>query len=89
MAKHVTHFRSIDECKTIEDFRSTGKIVDAKLFTIVRPQEELHADCTDVVTYAGGIYIEMLKSGSFYYRGAIGNCELLEQGIWDLHKTQK
>jgi len=52
---------------TKEAFINTGRIVDLKSFLNLRPKENLHTDCTDVVVYEDGHYIQLLKTGIFLY----------------------
>jgi hypothetical protein len=54
---------------TQAEFINTGRITDLKTFLNLRPKENLHVDCTDVVVYEGGLYIQMLKSGWYYFDG--------------------
>lgn len=52
-----------------ETFINSGRITDLKTFLNLRPKEALHNDCTDVIVYEDGYYIQVLKSGEFFYDG--------------------
>lgn len=52
---------------TKEDFINSGLIVNVKTFLSSFPNENLHIDCTDVVQYEGGHYIQILKTDEFFY----------------------
>lgn len=52
---------------TKETFINTGRFTDLKTFLNLRPNENIHADCTDVVVYEDGQYIQLLKTGEFMY----------------------
>ena len=54
---------------TKETFINSGRITDLKTFLNLRPKENLHVDCTDVVVYEDGHYIQVLKTGEFFYEG--------------------
>lgn len=51
---------------TFDEWMDTAKFYEREHFEQDNPDETLHSDCTDVVTYYGGAYIQMLKSGDFY-----------------------
>ena len=53
---------------TIETFINTGRFTDLKTFLNLYPKENLHVDCTDVVLYDDGYYIQALKTGEFMYQ---------------------
>ena len=50
-----------------EKFINSGRFTVAKAFLEKRPEENLHVDCTDVVVYKDGHYIQALKTGQFKY----------------------
>lgn len=52
---------------TKETFINTGRFTDLKTFLNLYPKENLHVDCTDVVLYEDGHYIQALKTGEFLY----------------------
>jgi len=59
----------MENFKTKHEFIMTGRFMDAQKFTAERPDVKLHADCTDVVVYAGGHYIQSIKTGEYLVRG--------------------
>ena len=50
----------------MEKFISSGRFMCKQSFIEKNPEENLLSDCTDVVHYVGGQYIQVLKSGEFY-----------------------
>lgn len=48
-------------------FLGSGRFMQADKFMKERPSELLHVDCTDVVVYKDGRYIQSLKDGMFLY----------------------
>lgn len=52
---------------TKESFINSGRFTDLKTFLNLRPKENLHADCTDVLLYEDGHYIQLLKTGEYFY----------------------
>lgn len=68
---------------TKETFINSGRITDLKTFLNLRPKENLHTDCTDVVLYKDGHYIQMLKSGWYFYDGyQHQTLEAMEELLW-------
>ncbi len=68
---------------TQTDFVNTGRIIDLKTFSNLYPKEELQSDCTDVVLYQDGWYIQMLKSGWFFFNGYQHHTlEAMEKLLW-------
>lgn len=51
---------------TKAEFINSGHFVYRNSFLEKNPNTNLHTDCTDVVEYSGGVYIQLLKSGQFY-----------------------
>ena len=68
---------------TKEKFINSGRITDLKKFTNLYPKAQLESDCTDVVLYEDGSYIQMLKTGMFYFDG-YQHCTLdaMEDMLW-------
>ena len=52
---------------TFDMFSNTGRIVPLEVFKAEDSNKVVDSDCTDVVRYLGGFYIQMLKSGSYLY----------------------
>jgi hypothetical protein len=52
--------------KDFIEFVDTGRFIPRKDFLSKRPNEVLLNDCTDLVHYEGGHYIQVLKDGKFY-----------------------
>jgi hypothetical protein len=50
---------------TKDSFINSGRFTDLKTFVNLFPKENLHQDCTDVVLYEGGQYIQLLKTGKY------------------------
>lgn len=50
-----------------ETFINSGRFTDLKTFLNLFPKEHLHQDCTDVVLYEGGNYIQLLKTGEYMF----------------------
>lgn len=68
---------------TRNDFINTGRITDLKTFTNLRPNEKLQSDCTDVVVYQDGWFIQMLKSGWYFFNGYHHHTlEAMEELMW-------
>jgi hypothetical protein len=53
---------------TFEDFSNTGKIIPLEVFKKHYSGSDIHSECTDVVVYLCGFYIQMLKSGKYIYK---------------------
>ena len=66
-----------------ETFINSGRITDFKTFLNLRPNEALQFDCTDVVLYEDGHYIQVLKTGHFFYDGfADKKLDNVEEFMW-------
>ena len=66
-----------------EKFIGSGRIMDLKSFNVLHPKENLHVDCTDVVLYEGGHYIQMLKNGDYFYDGFADRAlDKVEEFMW-------
>jgi len=50
----------------MEKFINSGRFICKEAFLDKNPNEKLKEECTDVVQYSGGNYIQVLKSGLFY-----------------------
>jgi len=51
---------------TLEDFSETGRFVDRQTFARDNPNVVLHPECTDVIVYLCGFYIQSLKGSVFF-----------------------
>lgn len=51
---------------TLEDFSETGRFVDRQAFERDNPDIKLHPECTDVIVYMCGFYIQSLKGNVFF-----------------------
>lgn len=50
----------------MEKFIDTGRFICRASFLYKNPKIKLLADCTDVVQYGNGKFIQVLKTGIFY-----------------------
>jgi hypothetical protein len=50
----------------MEKFIDSGRFTRRMAFLDKNPNEKLLDNCTDVVQYIGGAYIQVLQSGLFY-----------------------
>lgn len=63
---------------------NTQRVIDSGRFTVreafleKNPNEILHKDCTDVVVYHDGSYLQLLNTGEFYLREGISSRSLDE-----------
>lgn len=70
---------------------STQRVIDSGRFTErgafleKNPNEVLHNDCTDVVVYQDGSYLQLLSTGEFYLKeGALSrNLDEIEKILFD------
>jgi hypothetical protein len=76
---------------TFDNFVDTGRFINEKEFRKNNPREVLEADCTDIVVYAGKLYLQVLKSGNYRLRideskGGIESQSLdtMELSLWSL-----
>jgi hypothetical protein len=74
-----------------ENFVDTGRFINEKEFRKNNPKEVLEADCTDIVVYAGKLYLQVLKSGNYCLRidkskGKIESqsLDVMERALWSL-----
>lgn len=51
---------------TFDEWKESGRFIGRYAFMDENPDENLHVDCTDIVEYYGGVYIQVLKGGEFY-----------------------
>lgn len=51
---------------TFDDFCETGRFISRSGFTAVPNDPPLHPDCTDIVVYMCGFYIQSLKGDKFF-----------------------
>jgi hypothetical protein len=70
---------------TYDEWQYSSSIVDRKSFEAHNPKENLHVDCTNILMYLGGIYIQLLKSGEFFLDAHISGKTLdaIEKPLWD------
>ena len=54
------------EYLTEEDFIKTGRILSTNKFKERVSISTLNPNCTDIILYVGGFYIQVLKDGTFY-----------------------
>ena len=73
----------------MENLIDTGRFICKASFLIKNPTEELLEECTDVVAYADGSYIQVLKSGEFYVDDTFKSRSLDEAEIKLLEKIDK
>lgn len=63
---------------TLVEFIDTGKITPVDVFNKKHPEFKIHNDCTDVVVYMDKIYIQMLKSGSYFFEYKVNKKKKVE-----------
>ena len=73
----------------MEKFIDSGRFMCRDLFLDKNPNEQLLDDCTDVVQYEGGAYIQVLKSGVFYLDESFSSRSLDEVEVKLLEKINK
>jgi hypothetical protein len=73
----------------MEKFIDSGRFTRRMAFLDKNPNEQLLDDCTDVVQYSGGAYIQVLKSGVFYLDESFSSRSLDEVEIKLLEKISK
>jgi hypothetical protein len=73
----------------MEKFIDSGRFMCRDLFLDKNPNEQLLDDCTDVVQYSGGAYIQVLKSGVFYLDESFSSRSLDEVEVKLLEKINK
>lgn len=73
----------------MEKFISSGRFICKASFLEKNPTEKLRSDCTDVVHYNGGAYIQVLKSGEYYVDDSYSSRSLDQAEIMLWGKIQK
>ena len=73
----------------MEKFIESGRFIPRVVFLEKNPNEQLLEDCTDVVQYSGGAYIQVLKSGVFYLDESFSSRSLDEVEVKLLEKINK
>ena len=73
----------------MEKFIDIGRFMCRDLFIDKNPNEQLLDDCTDVVQYEGGAYIQVLNSGIFYLDESFSSRSLDEVEVKLLEKINK
>lgn len=73
----------------MEKFIDSGRFTRRMSFLDKNPMEKLLDDCTDVVQYEGGAYIQVLKSGIFYLDESFSSRSLDEAEVKLLEKINK
>lgn len=66
-----------NENPSFELFINTGRIMPRELFLNYNKTIRLKPDCSDVVRYVGGFYIQILKTGEFLFE--INDAELSDE----------
>jgi hypothetical protein len=71
---------------TKEEFKNSGRFIYRDSFLEKNPNTILHTDCTDVVEYQSGAFIQLLKSGLFYLEDDLSSKSLdeVEDRLWDI-----
>ena len=70
-------------------FIDSGRFIPRAVFIDKNPNEQVLDDCTDVVQYEGGAYIQVLKSGVFYLDESFSSRSLDEVEVKLLEKINK
>lgn len=96
--KLLKSIESMDKIE-FEIFSNTGRITPVEVFKNENPNAVINANCTDVVRYLGGFYIQMLKSGNYIYQFDVQpsttvkiehkSLDVLELQMWLQHLFQK
>lgn len=73
----------------MENLIDTGRFICKESFLKKNPTEKLLEECTDVVAYSDGYYIQVLKSGEFYVDDTFKSRSLDEAEIKLLEKIDK
>lgn len=53
--------------KNFNDFCKSGKFTNRKVFVEKNPDYKLNDNCTDIVCYIDGTFIQLLSNGVFYF----------------------
>jgi hypothetical protein len=67
----------------------SGRFIERSKFLEKNPAENLHKDCTDVVHYYDGSYIQLLKTGEFYLSDDLSSKSLDEAETMLIDKKEK
>lgn len=71
---------------TFDEFIATGRFECKACFVTTHPQAKLNPNCTDIVRYAGGYFIQGMKNGTFLCGTdeslSFGNLESAEAVLW-------
>jgi hypothetical protein len=67
----------------------SGRFIERNKFLEKNPNENLHRDCTDVVHYYDGSYIQLLKTGEFYLSDDLSSKSLDEAETMLIDKKEK
>lgn len=96
--KLLKSIESMDKIE-FEIFSNTGRITPVDVFRSDNPNAKLHSECTDVVRYLGGFYIQMLKSGKYIYEFDVKpstivqiehkSLDILEHQMWQKNVQEK
>lgn len=96
--KLLKSIESMDKLE-FEVFSNTGRITPFDVFRNENPNAKLHRECTDVVRYLGGFYIQMLKSGKYIYQFDVlpsttvqvehKSLDILELQMWQKNVQEK
>ena len=83
---------------TLEDFQSFGRFIPRERFMsdihhAYAFKDALRDDCTDVVVYVGGLYIQALKNNIFYVQVGSDSVQSddikhVEEFYWDKHVSK-
>lgn len=71
------------------EFSNTGRFCPRNFFLSNNPDVKLHDDCTDVVVYLGGFFIEALKGNTFLAEAdglklTSKSLDNIEAMVWDV-----
>ena len=72
-------------------FIDSGRFTTRDSFLNKNPNEVLHIDCTDVVEYKDGVFIQVLKTGIFYIEDNYSGSSLYEaeDKMWEMLEKLK
>ena len=96
--KLLNSIESMDKLD-FEIFSNTGRIIPVDIFINENPNAVISSNCTDVVRYLGGFYIQMLKSGNYIYQFNVEpstnvqiehtSLDILELQMWQQNVQEK
>lgn len=89
LIKNLTELKELGYI-TFPRWKDTGRIIIRKSFLYNNRDAILHHDCTDIVRYAGNLFIQCLKSGVFYLDDETESksLDVLEAILWDRNKNK-